>query len=90
MPDLQPSEQLYRRYWRLTRRLTLALLLLWWLVSFVLTYFARELDFEFLGWPFSFWVAAQGSLVVFGLIIAVYAWAMDRLDRAHGVQEPEE
>lgn len=90
MPDLQPSEQLYRRYWRLTRRLTLALLLLWWLVSFVITYFARELDFAFLGWPFSFWVAAQGSLVVFGLIIAGYAWAMDRLDRTHGVQEPEE
>lgn len=90
MPDLQPSEQLYRRYWRLTQRLTLALLLLWWLVSFVITYFARELDFEFLGWPFSFWMAAQGSLVVFGLIIAGYAWAMDRLDRTHGVQEPEE
>lgn len=89
MPDPQIHEQWRRRYWRRTQSLTGVLLLLWWLVSFGLTYFARELDLEFLGWPLSFWMAAQGCLLVFGLIIAGYAWAMDRLDRAHGVQEPE-
>lgn len=89
MSDPQTREHLRRRYWRLTKGLTVALLSLWWLVSFGLTYFARDLNFEFLGWPWSFWMAAQGSLLVFGLIIAGYAWAMDRLDRAHGVQEPE-
>jgi len=79
-----------RRYWRKTRLLTAGLLLLWFVVSFVMTYWARELDFQFLGWPFSFWMAAQGAMLVYGLIIGGYAWAMNRLDRAHGVQEPDE
>lgn len=77
-------------YWRKTRLLTVVLLLLWFLVSFVVTYWARDLDFVFLGWPFSFWMAAQGALLVYGLIIGCYSWAMNRLDRAHGVQEPDE
>jgi len=79
-----------RRYWRKTRLLTVALLLLWFVVSFVMTYWARDLDFVFLGWPFSFWMAAQGALLVYGLIIGCYAWVMNRLDREYGVQEPEE
>lgn len=77
-------------YWRKTRLLTAVLLLLWFVVSFVVTYWARDLDFVFLGWPFSFWMAAQGALLVYGLIIGCYAWVMNRLDRAHGVQEPDE
>lgn len=87
-PDNHPDR--LRLYWRKTRLLTGALLLLWFVVSFVMTYWARDLDFVFLGWPFSFWMAAQGALLVYGLIIGCYAWTMDRLDRAYGVQEPEE
>jgi putative solute:sodium symporter small subunit len=80
----------HRSYWRKNLRLTGVLLLIWFVVTFGVSYFARELSFSFLGWPFSFWMAAQGSLVVYGLIIAFYAWAMHRLDVAHGVQEPED
>lgn len=69
-----------RRYWRANVRITSVLLLLWGSVTFGLTYFARELDFRFFGWPFSFWVAAQGALFVYGLVIGFYAWYMNRLD----------
>lgn len=72
---LHPSE-----HWRANRRLTLCLLLVWFAVTFGGAYFARELDFRFFGWPFGFWVAAQGALLVYGLIIAFYAWYMNRLD----------
>lgn len=75
-------------YWKRVRRLTLWLLLIWFLVSFVLTFFARELSFLFFGWPFSFWMAAQGGLLVFAGIIAYYAWTMNRLDEQYGVEEP--
>jgi putative solute:sodium symporter small subunit len=85
-----PDTARYQRYWRKNLRLTAVLLVVWFVVSFVVTYYARELDFVFLGWPFSFWMAAQGSLLLYGIIIAYYAWAMDRLDREHGVQEPTE
>ena len=70
------------RHWRRTGRLTAALLLAWFLVGFVVTWFARDLDFPFFGWPFSFWVAAQGGIVVFVVLLAVYARNMARNDRA--------
>jgi len=75
-------------YWRRIKRLTLQLLLLWMGVTFGASFYARELNFYFFGWPFGFWVAAQGAIVVYGLLIALYAWAANRLDALHGVSEP--
>ena len=69
------------RHWRRTQRLTAALLLVWFGVGFVVTWFARDLDFPFFGWPFSFWVAAQGGVIVFVVLLAVYARRMARNDR---------
>ena len=69
------------RHWRRTLGLTAALLLAWFLVGFVVTWFARDLDFPFFGWPFSFWVAAQGGIVVFVVLLVVYARRMARNDR---------
>lgn len=79
-----------QRHWRDNQRLTAALLLLWSVVTFGGTYFARELDFRFAGWPFGFWLAAQGALLVFLAIVAVYAWRMRVIDRRWGFEEPEE
>ncbi len=62
-----------RRYWIQTRHLTVALLLLWFVISFVLSYFARSLNFSFFGWPFSYYMASQGSLLIYLLIAFVYA-----------------
>ena len=79
----------HRAYWRKTLRLTAFLLAIWFVVTFVMGYFARDLNFNFFGWPFSFWVAAQGALIVYVLIIAYYARTMNRLDHEHGVAEEE-
>ncbi len=70
------------RHWRGTQRLTAALLLAWLVVGFGVTWFARDLDFAFFGWPFSFWVAAQGGTIVFVVLLVAYARRMARLDRA--------
>jgi putative solute:sodium symporter small subunit len=70
------------RYWQRARRLTGWLLVLWTFVCFGLTFFARSLNFSFFGWPFSFWVAAQGALFVFCAIVSYYAYAMRKLDEA--------
>ena len=82
-PEHPPTAvlQARRSHWRRTRRLTAVLLLAWFVVGFVVTWFARDLDFPFFGWPFSFWVAAQGGIVVFVVLIAVYARRMARHDR---------
>lgn len=63
-----------------TLRLTGVLLLAWFAASFGFAYFARELDFELFGWPFSFWMAAQGAPVVYVLITVVYAALARRHD----------
>lgn len=79
----------HRRYWHKNLRITGVLMLIWFLVSFVVSYFARELSFSFFGWPFSFWMASQGALVVYVLIIGFYASYMNVLDREHGVAEED-
>ena len=77
-------------YWRKNLQITAFLLGIWFFVTFVLVFFARDLDFNFFGWPFSFWVAAQGALVVYCVIIWYYARYMNKLDREYGVAEGEE
>jgi putative solute:sodium symporter small subunit len=85
---MQVSEN-HQRYWQKNLRITGILLFIWFVVTFVIGYYARELNFSFFGWPFSFWVGAQGALVVYCVIIAFYAYYMNKLDQEHGVAEEE-
>ena len=55
------------------------LLSVWALASFGTCFFARDLDFMMASWPFGYWMAAQGAVLVFIAIVAVYAAAMKRL-----------
>jgi len=83
------SRETRERYWHRNLRITGGLLVLWFIFTFVAAYFARDLSFSFFGWPFSFWLASQGSLVVFLAIVWYYAWRIDRLDREHGLAEED-
>ena len=58
-------------------------------VTFVVGYFARELNFDFFGWPFSVWMGGQGALIVYCLIIWYYARYMNKLDIEHNVHEED-
>lgn len=79
-----------RRYWRRTLRITATLLLVWFAVTFVAGYYARELSVLILfGFPLGFYMGAQGALLVYLAIVGVYALHMDRLDREYGVEEGE-
>ncbi len=80
----------HRTYWQTNLRITSILLFIWFVVTFVVSYFARDLNFTFFGWPFSFWMGAQGSLVVYCLIIWFYANYMNKLDVEHGVSEDKD
>ncbi|MDB5839695.1 MAG: hypothetical protein JWQ23_1647 [Herminiimonas sp.] len=69
-------------YWRVTRRLTALLLTAWFVVSFGVIFLARELSgITLFGWPVSFYMAAQGTILIYVLIVGFYAWRMQRLDR---------
>ncbi len=80
----------HRQYWRKNLRITGILLGVWFLVTFVMGYYARDLNFNFFGWPFSFWMAAQGSLIIYVLIIWIYARYMNNLDQEFGVADAAE
>lgn len=69
-------------YWRRVHLLTATLLLAWFLLTFGVVFFARELSgFTLFGWPFSFYMAAQGLILLYLAIIALYVKRMRRLDR---------
>ena len=76
------------RYWRKTLQVTAGLWLVWFFATFVVVYFADDLDrYSFLGFPLGFFMAAQGSLLIYVLIMACYARFMNRLDKRYGVDE---
>ena len=83
----QPTN--HAAYWKANLRLLGGCLLVWALVSFGFGILLREsLDqFSLGGYPLGFWFATQGSIYVFVALIFFYAWRMNRLDRAFGVQE---
>ena len=58
------------------------LLFVWVLTSFGMAFFARDLGQTVAGWPLAFWLAAQGSVLVFIGIVVVYAWWMNRHEAA--------
>ena len=78
-------------YWHKNLRLTAILLVIWFIATFVLAWYARPLaEINFFGWPFSFYMAAQGSLIIYVAIIGFYAWQMRKYDIDHDVHEGEE
>ena len=79
-----------RHYWQKNLRITGILLAIWFVVTFVMAYFARDLNFTFFGWPFSFYMAAQGSLIIYVVIIFIYARYMNNLDKVYGVHEGDD
>jgi putative solute:sodium symporter small subunit len=81
----------HREYWSRNLRLTAILLGIWFVATFVVIFFARELnDFVFLGFPFAFFMGAQGSLIIYVLIIWFYAHRMNELDKEYDVHEGED
>jgi cation/acetate symporter len=54
------------------------LLLAWFATAFGGVFFAHDLQFVVAGWPFGFWFAAQGAVLVFILITAIFAWVKNR------------
>ena len=60
------------------RRLQILLLTLWALASFGVMLFADEAQQRFFDWPLNYWLAAQGSVLIFIGIVVVWAWARNR------------
>ena len=85
-PSPSMSEVIGPQHWPLKA----VLLVVWALASFGACYVARDLQFLVAGWPFGFWMAAQGAVLVFLAIVVVHAWAMNRYERLAAAAHPPE
>ena len=76
-------------YWRYNVRLTTILLVIWFVVTYIISgVMAGWLNrFSVLGFPLGYYMAAQGSLAIFVVEIAVYARLMNRKDVEFGIRE---
>ncbi len=76
-------------YWRASVRLILICLAVWFVASYLLgIVLVQPLNaIQIAGFPLGFWIAQQGSIYTFIVLIFVYAWRMNRIDVEHGVRE---
>jgi putative solute:sodium symporter small subunit len=86
MPEISQDAKL--RHWTRTRNVTMWVLVIWFIFSFVIPWFARELNaFSFIGFPLGYYMIVQGSLIVFVVLIFFQNWKQDQIDDEAGVGE---
>ncbi len=75
-------------YWRATLRLTVSLLIIWFIVSFGAGILFRDMldQFSIGGAPLGFWFAQNGSIYVFLILIVVYCIQMTKLEKKYGIK----
>ena len=85
----EPSEAA-RRHWSGTFWLTIFILVLWFIFSFGVHWYAKQLnELEFMGFPLGYYLAVQGSLAIFVILIFVQNWIQDAIDSSAGFDSDE-
>ena len=80
--------EIRQRHWGKTRNLTIAVLIIWFVFAFVVHWFAKGLnESTFLGFPLGYYLAVQGSLLVFVVLIFVQNFIQDKIDDEAGLGE---
>ena len=79
-------------YWKANLKILFWLLLVWFLVSFGFGIILSDyLDkFQIGGFKLGFWFSQQGSIYSFVVIIFVYVYLMEKLDKKYKENEEEE
>ena len=85
------NKEMLQNYWKRNISLTLSLLAVWFVVGYIISIILAPWlnNFTFLGAPLGFWMAQNGAIYVFVLLILIYALRMNRLDEEFGVEEEE-
>ena len=80
------------KYWKRNLRLMAILLTIWALVSYGAgIIFVEQLNkIKIMEIPLGFWFAQQGAILTFLILIAIYVWRMDKLDKEFGITEYED
>ena len=91
-PMNNDSSSIASNYWKKSLSLVAKLLSVWFIVSFGCgILFKEQLDqFSIGGAPLGFWMAQQGSIICFVILLILYAYLMNKLDKEHGYEEEGE
>jgi putative solute:sodium symporter small subunit len=77
-------------HWQRTRGLMIVHLVIWFVFSYVVNWFAPQLNkITFMHFPLGFYMAAQGSLIVFVVQLFVFAKQQEKIDRECGMAEEQ-
>jgi len=81
-----------KAYWKENIRIVLSLLAIWFLVSFGMAILLVDVldNVRFFGFKFGFWMAQQGSIFCFVILIFIYVYMMNKLDHKYGVDEDQD
>ena len=79
----------YQKYWQKNKRYLIILLSIWFIVSYVAgIFYADELNnIRLGGFKLGFWIAQQGAIYVYVVLIFIYVLLMNRLDKSHELDE---
>jgi len=86
---MNPKSDQHKRYWRQNLRYLKLLLIIWFLASYGAAIIFKDLLDQLVigGFPLGFWMAQQGAIYVFVILIFVYVGLMNRLDKKYDVNE---
>ncbi|MCL4801443.1 MAG: DUF4212 domain-containing protein [Burkholderiales bacterium] len=77
-------------HWQRTRNLMIVHLVIWFIFAYVVHWFAQDLNkITFLDFPLGFYMAAQGSLIVFVVQLFFFSKQQEKIDRECGMAEDE-
>ena len=84
------SKESDQAHWNETTRLMLIHLGIWIFFGYVIHFFVLTLNkVTILGFPFGFYMAAQGSLIAFVVMLFLFSKQQDRIDREYGMAEDD-
>lgn len=86
---MENNEEKMKAYWKKNLSYLFVLLTIWFTVSygFGILLVDQLNEFRLGGFKLGFWFAQQGSIYVFVVLIFVYVWLMNRLDKEYDVDE---
>jgi putative solute:sodium symporter small subunit len=92
MPDSATMKEKEEAHWRKTSRLMFMHLGVWFFFGFVIHMFVvplNKITIPILNFPLGFYMAAQGSLIVFVVMLFMFAKQQDKIDREFGFAEED-
>ena len=90
MSENNVAPEVAAAHWAKTKTLMWVVLAIWFFASFFVHFFVSDLnEISFIGFPLGFYMAAQGSLIIFVVLIFWFAHRQNRIDEEFGVAEDD-